>query len=161
MKSLKERFEEKVEMIPECGCWIWTSSTHYKGYACFWYKSKNEKGHRVAWEIYNGPIPHGKHVLHRCDTPACVNPNHLFLGDNFINQQDCAAKGRHKGPNIHGEKHHFAKLTEVQVLQIEKDKRPQWKIGKDYNISQPIVSEIKNHKIWKHLWDISECSPIS
>jgi hypothetical protein len=54
----------------------------------------NRLAHRVAWEKVHGPIPQGMQVLHRCDTPLCVNVEHLFLGTNADNQRDKASKGR-------------------------------------------------------------------
>jgi hypothetical protein len=48
-----------------------------------------------VWEETRGPIPDGLHVLHRCDIPACVNIDHLFLGTHSDNMQDIVAKGRH------------------------------------------------------------------
>lgn len=92
-RNIKERFEEKYEMVPECGCWIWTAATH-QGYGEICYKGKKETAHRVSWELHNGPIPHGLWVLHRCDTRECVNPKHLFLGTQLDNIADCVKKGR-------------------------------------------------------------------
>lgn len=58
---------------------------------------KNMYAHRRSWEMVNGPIPEGMHCLHRCDTPACVNPAHLFLGTQADNMQDKSRKGRAVG----------------------------------------------------------------
>ena len=62
-------------------------------------KSNGKRGtklaHRLSWEIHKGPIPEGLHILHRCDVPACVNPNHLFVGTHSDNMLDCSMKGRH------------------------------------------------------------------
>jgi hypothetical protein len=57
------------------------------------------KAHRVQWEKFFGPIPEGMHVLHTCDTPGCINIEHLFLGTNADNMRDMAAKGRGRNQN--------------------------------------------------------------
>ena len=77
---------------------------------------KIRKGHRVAYEAFVGQIPDGAFVLHRCDNPLCVNPEHLWLGNNADNMRDMESKGRAKHPK--GEYHGRAKLTEVQVREI-------------------------------------------
>jgi len=79
------------------GCWIWTGSTNKKGYGQM---SQGKRGlrplhvHRVSWEIHNGQIPDDQCVLHRCDNPACVRPDHLFLGTEKENTRDMMSKER-------------------------------------------------------------------
>src|SRR6185369_11378251 len=80
---------------PKLGpCWIWTAGTS-RGYGQF---SRSHKvkvpAHRVSWVIHNGPIPDGLFVLHRCDRPECVRPDHLFLGTGDDNMADMVSKGR-------------------------------------------------------------------
>lgn len=77
------------------GCWVWTGSTTRRG----WHGriSVNHHlvmAHRVAYELWVGPIPEGLKVLHRCDNPPCCNPMHLFLGTQRDNMQDAGRKGR-------------------------------------------------------------------
>ena len=72
--------------------------------------------HRVSYEIHNGAIPNGLHVLHRCDVPCCVNPSHLFVGTNAENVIDKVSKGR--AASMPGELHPSHVLTEQQVLEI-------------------------------------------
>ena len=87
-------FESFVERIPFSGCWIWMRSIQPTGYGDFRRQRKHYSAHRYSYELYNGPITNGLHVLHRCDVPCCCNPSHLFLGTNLDNIQDSSAKGR-------------------------------------------------------------------
>jgi len=102
MKTLQERFEEKYCPEPNTGCWLWTASLSGGGYGSFRVGEKKLYAHRVAYDLYKGPIPegdgyHGTCVCHTCDTPECVNPEHLFLGTHTDNMRDRSAKGRHAG----------------------------------------------------------------
>lgn len=76
-------------------CWIWTASKNSDGYGGLKLDGKSKKAHRVSWEMHNGPIPPGMHVLHRCDNPPCVRPDHLFLGTHKKNMEDRELKKRH------------------------------------------------------------------
>ena len=84
------RFVEKTE-----GCWLWTGAKTGGGYG-YIRRSGKEKmsAHRASWEMHNGPVPEGLWVLHRCDTPACVRPDHLFVGTRADNMRDAHEKGR-------------------------------------------------------------------
>lgn len=98
-----ERFERKVQLCPG-GCHLWAGATNRDGYGSFWsgeyIAGDSRRGpvmvlaHRWAYERFIGPIPASLYVLHHCDTPACVNPEHFFLGTQLDNVRDCAAKGR-------------------------------------------------------------------
>jgi hypothetical protein len=87
------RFWSKV-LIGD-GCWIWTASLDGKGYGQYWRGDRKVIASRHAYEIWCGPLSSGVQVLHRCDTPACVRPDHLFEGSQRDNAQDCVEKGRH------------------------------------------------------------------
>lgn len=93
MKEL-ERFEAKYIPEPNTGCWLWTSTQQTFGYGAFRFRGGYQKAHRVAWILYRGVIPDNLCVLHKCDTPTCVNPDHLFLGSRTDNNADCIRKGR-------------------------------------------------------------------
>ncbi len=92
--SPEERFLAKVEPEPMSGCWLWMGYRHYKGYGEFRFDGRQEKAHRVAWLLFRGPIPGDLHVLHVCDTPPCVRPDHLYLGTELDNARDREARGR-------------------------------------------------------------------
>lgn len=98
LAPIRARFEEKVFAEPSCGCWLWSAFLGTKGYGQVFF-SRNGKGeswgaHRLSWELYRGPIPAGLCVLHRCDNPACVSPDHLWLGTRAENNRDRDRKGR-------------------------------------------------------------------
>ncbi len=80
---------------PMSGCWLWLRARIPEGYGHIAVDGKNLGAHRVSYETFVGPIPDGLWVLHRCDTPPCINPRHLFLGTHKQNVADSAAKGRH------------------------------------------------------------------
>lgn len=99
MPSLRERFDSKW-IRTASGCWQWTACADKDGYGFLRVAGKNLKAHRVSHEIHSGPIPKGLLVLHRCDNPGCVNPDHLFLGNNSDNQIDASRKGRNASQKL-------------------------------------------------------------
>lgn len=146
--STSERFWSKVEKTD--GCWLWTANKQLEGYGLIKIDKKTKKAHRVSWELFNGEIPDGLHVLHRCDNPSCVRPNHLFLGSHQDNMRDKKKKGR-----VKGSRHPGSILTEKQVLEIRKKYKvrtislPQ--IAKNYGVSWYTIGKILSGKLWKHV----------
>ena len=92
--SLKERLNYYSEPITESGCFIWISVTNKKNYGLLRYRGRFVLAHRLSYQEFIGPIPDGLNVLHKCDIPACINPQHLFVGTHKDNQQDCIKKNR-------------------------------------------------------------------
>jgi len=91
-----KRFWAKVEKTDRC--WNWTGAIFAKGYGLLGYNGHNFTVHRFSWVIHNGPIPDNKWVLHHCDNPKCVKPEHLYLGTAQDNADDMVARGRQRKP---------------------------------------------------------------
>lgn len=144
-----ERFWKYVEKTESC--WLWTGWKNNKGYGVFGGSGDTGRSyaHRFSFEVAHGALPPDAWVLHRCDTPACVNPAHLFLGDCRANVDDCVAKRRH----AFGEAQGTAKLTEADVLEI----RATWptvgvaRLAEKYRISQRHLRAIVSRRFWKHI----------
>jgi hypothetical protein len=93
---IQERFEKKIKRMPS-GCWLWIGHRDKAGYGKIGITKRRCKlAHRVAFELYNGPIPDDMDICHHCDNPPCCNPEHLFLGNALINARDKMAKGRRR-----------------------------------------------------------------
>ncbi len=129
-RSMPDRFWSKVEKGD--GCWIWHGARGEKGYGSFSFNGRVTPAHRVAWMLTNGPIENGLHILHRCDTPSCMNPSHLFQGTNTDNVHDMIAKGRNR-----------RKLTDDQVRQVVRDTRSNVDIAADYGVTRQAIRYIK------------------
>jgi hypothetical protein len=154
-RALRDRLARKVAKAGSSECWLWTGHTDGSGYGLLRVGRLRKRAHRIAYELFVGPIPDGLQVLHRCDTPACTNPAHLFLGTARDNIADKVAKGRQaRGPAMgrQGSRHHNARLNAAQVASIRasvQDGRTQRVIAAEFGISQTTVSQIINHKRWK------------
>lgn len=161
-QDLKERFMGHVEMIPEAGCWLWTASVSVWGYGFFSAEGRNRSAHRVAYEMFNGPIPEDKVVMHACDVRSCVNPAHLVLGTHADNSQDASRKGRLASGKRHwkvanpekgarGESHHRTKLTEEQAFFVRHSEISLVKLSARYDVSVSQLSRIRNNESWNCL----------
>lgn len=154
-KDIISRFHESYQPVPESGCWLWDKATWGRGYGSFFVTKKrprpwNDKAHRASWVIHNGPIPDGMHVLHKCDVPCCVNPDHLMLGTNADNINDRLSKNRPK-TGVRGESNHLSKLTAQQAKEIHRrlvSGERGTKIAAEFGISTGAVYAIKHGRSW-------------
>lgn len=101
--SILQRRIKKHSIVSESGCWLWQGAKKPNGYGNMTWAGKSLIAHRAAWLAYHGHIPDGMQVCHHCDTPACVNPGHLFLGSQQDNIADMDAKRRRVSADFSGE----------------------------------------------------------
>lgn len=134
-------------------CWNWKRCRTPQGYGKVRITGHGwELAPRICWKIIHGHIPNGLHILHKCDNPPCVNPEHLFLGTILDNARDRETKGR--GNQAKGEKVYNAKLNTQQIASIRqrvKNGTPQKTITEEYKLAKSTVSAIIRRKTWKHV----------
>lgn len=114
------------------------------------------KAHRVSWELHNGPIPDGLWVLHHCDNPSCVRPDHLYLGDAADNARDRARRARGRENRQNGRANANAKLSEGDVraiLAALQAGATQMAVAERFGVKQAQISRIARRENWHHLWD--------
>lgn len=147
-----ERFWAKVDKTtghgPEGNCWVWLGGKKRRGYGSFAFATdaalRNRGAHIFSYEMHHGLVPKGFCVLHRCDNPPCVNPDHLFIGTQADNARDMASKGRATSP-----------LTEVDVKAI----RTRYaeggisfrQLGLKYNVHKVTIRYIVRRLRWAHV----------
>lgn len=125
-RTLQERFDEKWMPEPNSGCWLWLGANDNRfGYGKFCFRGRNQMATRVSWFLRHGALPEPKlNMCHKCDTPACVNPDHLFLGTQSDNQLDSIRKGRHKYSRGYGKDWNIARTRIVVKKEICKNGHP-------------------------------------
>lgn len=144
-----DRFWAKVQRT-ESGCWLWTAAQFAKGYGMFQLRNRTVQAHRLsfAW-AYGEPDQH-LCVAHTCDTPACVNPAHLFAATAGQNNADRDAKGRAVNPR--GERHGRARLSAEDVAEIRRcyaaREQTQRDLSRRYGVTQSHIWRIIHHESW-------------
>jgi hypothetical protein len=149
------RFNNKYIVDSITGCWVWNDRLTNKGYGKIYSGlcKKELLAHRVSWVLANNSIiPNGIKVLHKCDNPACVNPNHLFLGTQKDNVLDMLAKHRQNKVNTaSGENNGNSKLKNSDVLIIKRRLKNGDKpthIAKEYKMHHSTIMDIRDGKTW-------------
>lgn len=161
-----QAFKARTKSAPN-GCIEWVGPRHPDGYGRFTFKRQQRLAHRAAWQLFKGDLPADACVLHRCDHPPCVNPDHLFLGNRGDNARDMASKGRQwvqKNPagrpvcpdelKPRGSRHGSAKLTEADILVIRNSYSQgalQTELAKRFGCADTLISQIVCGRIWRHV----------
>jgi hypothetical protein len=159
----RERIQNLIK-IKDNGCWIWLGAKKgkhpLKQYGNMIVGSRRDgtrksiAAHRFSYQTYIGEIPKGLWVLHKCDVPSCVNPDHLFLGNRQDNVDDREKKNRNKIEEIrvYGEKHPNSKLNWNDVDEIRKHVKSGlscYKISQIMGYSRRSIQDVKQNVTWK------------
>jgi len=144
-----EEIKRACVIDDESGCWIWTKAKISAGYGFVRIDGKMTYVHRLV--ASNGrELAANSEVCHRCHAPACVNPDHLYIGDRVTNARDMVEAGR----SAKGETHSQNKLSEAEIARIRFIARTgmaQSEIAKVFSVSQSAISLILSRKRWRHL----------
>jgi DNA-binding CsgD family transcriptional regulator len=134
---------------------IWTGGKLPAGYGRLSFNGLFVYAHRLAYETFVEPIPPGLYVLHKCDRPSCIRPEHLFVGTATDNAADMDSKGRRgSGRNRHirrGTEHHSARLTENDVLQIRASALTAKELSARFGVTPRTIRKIRRGTRWAHI----------
>lgn len=148
------RFLSKVNKTKDC--WMWRASTYVNGYGVIFDGKKLVSAHRFSFKHYNGKIPKGMCICHKCDNKLCVNPNHLFLGTQRDNMRDMYNKGRNRKIETYksGSEHCNAKLTMKEATLIRKmyskGNYSSRELASRFSISKPVILNIIHNRSYKN-----------
>ena len=144
--SLKEKLEANSS-VSTTGCWEWNLSRLPNGYGRISIgHQKQDYTHRVSYRVHKGEIPEGLVVRHTCDNPCCCNPEHLILGTQKDNMQDCISRGRHsKPPVVRGARNNKTKLTEEDVKYIMQSSESNTVLAKMFGVTPQAITWRKRH----------------
>ena len=145
-----DRVYSKIEQIGECV--VFTGCKDNCGYGRIRRDSGLVRLHRAVWERDNGNIPLGHIIMHSCDNPACINPEHLILGTQRLNIFDMDKKGRRR--TLIGSEQPMAKLTETDIPMIImrlQNGNTCVSIAKHYGVSEGLIRHIKKGRAWTHV----------
>lgn len=148
--SITPRYFEKMsDHVGEC--WLWKGYVQSSGYGQMYIEGKRILAHRASWSAANGDIPEGMLVCHKCDTPRCVNPDHLFLGTHKNNMDDCMNKNRafiqNEGRDFSfTRKPRVKKLTQHDVESIRASVESLAVLAARHNVSLPCISLVRRGK---------------
>lgn len=137
-KPIKERILATIKCSG--GCWIWNGSRTRDGYPVLTIGRQQHRAHRVSYQEFVGPIPHGLLVCHVCDQPLCVRPEHLFLGTARDNTRDMIAKGRR--PDMSGHNRKIPVVERQRIRDLRASGLTLAAIAERYGVTFQVISDI-------------------
>ena len=138
--KIRKRFWAKVYKH-DGGCWFWTGATDKDGYGDFQVEDKRVKAHRFSYLLHFGDLE-DLQVLHTCDEPSCVNPDHLFLGSQADNIHDCMIKGRRY---LRSKVLSAKQVKEIRQLHAT-NLHSQRSLAKDFGVTHKTIADVIYHK---------------
>jgi len=145
--TIEDRFWNDISPEPNSGCWLWSGPVDDCGYGRFRVGRQKVRVHRLSYEMHCEAIPAGMVVRHKCDVPACVNPDHLAVGTPYDNVQDKVTRQR----QARGERLPSVKLSEDAVRAIRAMSGTQREIAALFGVSHRTVGNIKRGIDWRHV----------
>jgi len=144
-----DRLPSRICIEESTGCWIYVANKKrtQSGHVAAMFRGVQTFAHRAVWALTHGDIPEGLCVLHRCDNPRCVNPDHLFLGTPADNARDMVEKGR----SLSGERNPKAKLTAFQVNEIRQLKKGgagTTELARRFGVDRTTIQQIMRGATW-------------
>jgi len=153
--TLEVRFWGFVTKKSETQCWEWEGQKLSNGYGRISLGAKElgaEGAHRVSWKLANNKeIPQGWYVMHKCDNPSCVNPNHLTIGTAKENTQDMIRKGRKITVAPLGEENGKSLLNAEKVLLIRASNLNHTALGRLLGVSPNCIRGVRTGRTWSHI----------
>lgn len=152
-EHLARRLANGLDKAEPGNCWEWQRTQNGQGYGMLRVAGKMVYAHRLAFELSGRSIPDGLHILHECDNPSCINPNHLLVGTRSKNMADCHARGRSRipSPRMKGASNGSAKLT-IEAVEVIRDGLAagvtQRQLADRFGVSQTLISRIHRKEIW-------------
>ena len=145
-ESIEQRILANMELQDD-GCLLWSGAKNGNGYGSIWFDVKYHSVHRVAYMIMNGDLSSDDVVCHICDTPLCINPDHLYAGTTKTNAMDRSFRLR----GGIGERNGSAKLNEGSIKEIIASSATSTHLAKKYGVCKSTICRIKRGLTWKHL----------
>ena len=145
----KAEFYSRTRVVGDC--LEWTGAKEKDGYGTLRVNLTRYRAHRVSWAMRNGRDPGDMFVCHSCDNPACVKPDHLWLGTPAENVADMVQKGRTYRHDYAGEKHPAARLTEDDVRRIRTRPKKQRELAEEYGVALSTIANIQVGNQWAHV----------